>query len=364
MSSRSFLPCLPSILGSMAKPSRVQIWVVGCGLLAVALPFFVGAVLSFVARHQPWSIPKSMGYVSPAETPGRGLWVRYLGVSGYEISDGATTLILDPGLTRPRVVELLTGPIDPDPDLSARLTPKADFVLVNHAHYDHILDAPEILRRTDATMVGSRSTGNLALARGLPPAQVRVVEPGDRVTLGSFLVEVGHAEHSPAYGFASLAAGVIPPDAGPLWMWEYAADASYSYRISGGGASILFHVSSQFVAERVSAVPVGTVFLGVAGKKLSEATARDVMSRCRPQRVFPTHYDNFFQPVDAGLALLPGLDLDAVAAIFRKVAPEARFGVLDYGERIYLPPDRDEAEPVAGESTDAGSPPTPPDSPP
>ena len=48
---------------------------------------------------------------------------------------------------------------------------RANFVLVTHAHYDHIFDVPCIAERTGATVIGSESTGNIlrgrsAVARG------------------------------------------------------------------------------------------------------------------------------------------------------------------------------------------------------
>jgi L-ascorbate metabolism protein UlaG (beta-lactamase superfamily) len=35
---------------------------------------------------------------------------------------------------------------------------RADFILVTHTHYDHVLDVPYIATKTGATVIGTEST--------------------------------------------------------------------------------------------------------------------------------------------------------------------------------------------------------------
>jgi L-ascorbate metabolism protein UlaG (beta-lactamase superfamily) len=64
-----------------------------------------------------------------------------------------------------------------------RLIPKADDVLIGHAHFDHILDAPELCRQTGARLIGSRAACMVGRAAGLPEAQL--VETAGREDIGS-----------------------------------------------------------------------------------------------------------------------------------------------------------------------------------
>jgi L-ascorbate metabolism protein UlaG (beta-lactamase superfamily) len=97
--------------------------------------------------------------------------LKYLGTAGWEITDGTTTILIDPYLSR------INGPAPPGggsghsiagdtrraygwgdvapPDVAAidsHIQP-ADFVLVTHTHYDHILDVPHIALKTGAAAV-------------------------------------------------------------------------------------------------------------------------------------------------------------------------------------------------------------------
>ena len=98
-----------------------------------------------------------------------GVSVKYLGTAGWEITDGRSVVLIDPYLSRLRRV---TPNDTPDPadtrplfDNTAvaqsdattidRYIERADFILITHTHYDHVLDAPYIARRTGATILGT-----------------------------------------------------------------------------------------------------------------------------------------------------------------------------------------------------------------
>ena len=112
----------------------------------------------------------------------------HLGAAGWEITDGQTTILMDPYLSRLRYrarFGLMDTPelsgdtrrvFGPDDDLvcdtaavDARIT-RADFILHSHSHFNHTLDMPHIARKTGATVIGTESTTNLARAGGVPDA--------------------------------------------------------------------------------------------------------------------------------------------------------------------------------------------------
>ncbi|MEN9796507.1 MAG: hypothetical protein RL653_203 [Pseudomonadota bacterium] len=315
-------------------------------LLVPAAPLLlVGAFFAY-ARHVPWTVPGAHvppAHWKPAAPPVQpGIWVRALGVSGYEVTDGSTTLLLDPTPTRPSPAALLSGPLAPDEALGAEWCPRADAVLVNHTHHDHALDTPSIAKRTGALVVGSQNTVNLALSRGVAAERTRVVQGGDRLTLGTFRVQVRRGRHTHIAGVPQPMSGTVAKDAGPLWFWQYALDETFAYHLESitTGATVWFHPASTWSPGELEGLTADTLIIGVTGEAMDARKAKGLLAEARPVRVLPTHFDNFFQPLGRGLALMPGLDLDAARAHFLAEDPRLEWGVLPAGEKAWLPAGR------------------------
>lgn len=312
-------------------------WLVGA---ALALPVVIVAGFLAAVRHVPFTIPAEHRGPQALRAPRPdGLSLRYLGVSGYAVSDGTTTVLLDPTPTRPAPLTLLGGPLQADLALQAQQCPKADAILVNHTHYDHALDVPAIALRTGALVVGSQSTVNLARSRGVPPERLRVVKPGDHLVVGAFTIDVQSSRHTDIAGISQPMAGVVAADAGPLWFWQYALDGALSYRLEARGTSLWFHPTSTFAQGEIGGLRADTLIVGVTGEKQTAQKVAGLLAEVQPRRVLPTHYDNFFQPWEKGLAKMPGLDLDAVRALFLAAQPALEWVTLDQDETIALPPD-------------------------
>lgn len=313
--------------------------------LLLSLPVILPALLLIAwftfTRHVPWKIPAQhqppQSWRVPV-APGSGLTLRSLGVSGFELTDGTTTVLLDPTPTRPDPVALITGTIDADPELGAKVCPKADVILVNHSHYDHALDVAAIAKRTGALVVGSQNTINLALSRGVQKDKTRVVHAGDQLTVGTFTIDVRGSRHTDIVVSQPMS-GVISPTAGALWFWSYALDETLSFRLAAAGTTVWFHPTSTYEPGELGGLPAKTLIVGVTGEKQTRAKVDGLLRESKPTRVLPTHYDNFFQPYERGLALMPGLNLDDSRQLFLDAAPGLEWGVLDLGESIALAPD-------------------------
>jgi L-ascorbate metabolism protein UlaG (beta-lactamase superfamily) len=323
------------------RPRRWKLWVLVAALaLLVGAPCLLVIVGSVYLRHVPYEIPAEwLAPAPPQEPPQGGLTVRWVGVSGFVVSDGQTTLVLDPAVTRPQVTELISGSLGPDQALVDHYFPgPVDYVLVNHAHYDHAIDAPPLALDKGATVVGSLSTVNLCRSRGVPEEQLIEVQGGERLTLGTFTVDVGAVEHSPVLGQRQPMPGVIPADAGDLCFYDYTQDGCRIYRLEGGGATVWFHPTSMYTEGELGGKTAETLIMGVSGAEITPQTMH-ILREAKPRRIVPTHYDNFFQPLAKGMALLPMIDMAATRQLMLDADPDLDVWLLDYDQTIYLPPD-------------------------
>ncbi len=127
--------------------------------------------------------------------------LRYLGHSAFELTDGGTTVLIDP---------FLTG----NPKAAASADELgATTILLTHGHGDHLGDTVAIAKRTGATVVAIVELANEIGAEGV---EVRDPNLGGTVTLdwGSVkLVPAWHTAVSPS-GTAHTPAGLLIDFAG------------------------------------------------------------------------------------------------------------------------------------------------------
>ncbi|MCC6147675.1 MAG: MBL fold metallo-hydrolase [Anaerolineaceae bacterium] len=164
-----------------------------------------------------------------------------------------------------------------------------DYILVTHAHYDHIMDVPPAAEKTGAVVLGSANTCALLEICGLPPERLQTICAGDRVELGPFQVEVFSSQHirMPAiYRPGPLRALLRPP----LRLRDYRMDVSFSFRIEVDGLHILLW-GGQDVDGAQPADVLLTYFMS------NPSFYRELMRKVRPALAVPLHWDNLFRPL-------------------------------------------------------------------
>ena len=133
----------------------------GFGLLII---LGVGWIVSQMRTNSDPGVYRSLDSQTPARKPG-SLAVTFLGVSSLLMNDGETAILTDGFFTRPNIREIFLGKIAPDKALINKSLKHAAIdrlaaVIVNHSHYDHVMDAPEVALQTSAILVGSESTAD------------------------------------------------------------------------------------------------------------------------------------------------------------------------------------------------------------
>ena len=248
-----------------------------------------------------------------------GLELEWLGVAGYRLSYEGTTVLVDPYVSRvPLLSVILRRPTLPDATLIDRYVRRADAILIGHTHWDHAVDAPAIARRDGATVYGSDSLARLMALHGLDGV---IVEPGRRYEIGPFTVSFTPSRHS------KLLFGRKVPFDGPLTCEDlhglspgaYRCGDVFGIRIEVAGTSF-YHQGSADLRDDAHIEPVDVFLAGIAGRQVTPHYWRRILPRLDPRVVVPTHYDNFFAPLDKPLSLVRRADLAGLPDEIRAVS--------------------------------------------
>jgi len=248
-----------------------------------------------------------------------GLELEWLGVAGYRLTYEGTTVLVDPYVSRvPLLSVILRRPTLPDATLIDRYVRRADAILIGHTHWDHAVDAPAIARRDGATVYGSDSLARLMALHGLDGV---IVEPGRRYEIGPFKVSFTPSRHS------KLLFGRKVPFDGPLTCEDlhglspgaYRCGDVFGIRIEVAGTSF-YHQGSADLRDDAHIEPVDVFLAGIAGRQVTPHYWRRILPRLDPRVVVPTHYDNFFAPLDKPLSLVRRADLAGLPDEIRAVS--------------------------------------------
>ena len=241
---------------------------------------------------------------------------RYLGVTGWEITDGKTHILIDPYLSRlpgPPADGGTGGPEWPGklkqddlavPNTAAidRYVERADYILLTHSHYVHALDTPYIARTRKAIIVGSESTANIARDFGVPDSQIITIRGGEDLDFGTFSVRVFPSLHSFGPGKHYFHPGTAPAGVKwPLRFRDFVEGGVYGYLIRLDGVQIVAFGSMNYIEREVTGLhpDVALVASSPMRKEIYDYTGRLLRALNLPQLVVATHWDFSQLPFDA-----------------------------------------------------------------
>lgn len=250
-----------------------------------------------------------------------GLDVRWLGVAGFALSYQGTTVLIDPYVSRVPLADMIRRrTVVPSRSLIDRWVPRADAVLIGHTHFDHALDAPEIVRRDGATVYGSDSAKHLLGLFGLADRAVSVAahQPYE---IGPFEVTFVPSVHSKlVLGLKVNQGGELTCEhVGDLCPQAYNCGQVWGIHISVAGTTIYHQGSADLIDDEIRQRPVDVMLCGVAGRQFTPDYLARILPRLEPRTVVVTHHDDFFVPLGRPQGFALGVDVarfpDEVAAV-------------------------------------------------
>jgi len=272
---------------------------------------------------------------------GWGVRLRWLGTAGFVVETPETTLLVDPFVTRPSLGRIVQRIVPDERAIARHIPAKIDAVLCGHSHYDHVADAPRIAKLTNARLVGSPSTCAWGRAEGLPENRlVQIPASGALVRFGDIEVRFVPSRHGKvAFGRVPFGGEVRGTPRGPGRVWHYRMGGAFGLLIKTPSVSVYHNGSADLVDAELEGESADVLLACLAGRKGTENYVGRLVSALGPKLVIPTHHDAFFAPLERGLHLLPGIDVEGFVSDVFVRSPGASVITPDYEEAICVPPD-------------------------
>lgn len=239
---------------------------------------------------------------------GAELEVTYLGTAGFVLKADDHTIVLDPYVSRPGAMALLS-PLQPDTALIQETLPEADDVLVGHAHYDHILDAPDLCKQTGARLIGSPSTINVGRAAGLPEEQLVATEGREDIASGNWTIRGLPSLHGKVFGRIPFPGDIESPPAWPPRMSELKHGLVLNWVVDTGSLKVVHIDSADFINAELEGQQADIVCLCAIGRRYRPNYVKDVVRLLKPRWIIPCHWDTMMTPYHAEPDLIPTVDL-------------------------------------------------------
>ena len=269
--------------------------------------------------------------------------ITYLGVNGFQFENGNHALLVDPYFTRIDLdAAIFNRPIDSNPkrvdDGLQHIRNPVDAILVTHAHFDHLLDVPPVMRRTHARLVAGPTAINLVESVGVRPAQCELVEPGTKKTIGPWNIRVFAATHDRIIGNSVPFPGTVTdPTRRPIKVSDWKLGEPLAFVIESAGKRI--YIDSGGVPGYPPDGAAGHVDLAILGVALPDSRRRlpEALLRLQPHYILPSHQDDFFSPLSHGFVFGKLTNFPGVVHMHEKGHLPGRLILLDYFRPWTLP---------------------------
>lgn len=272
---------------------------------------------------------------------------RWTGVSGFLLSDEETTLSFDPNLTMVTLWDWMPwNKIDIDRKEVDYWVEKCelktlDGVFINHSHYDHMLDAPYLIKQFGGKLFGSQSTLNYGLGMGLKKERLVKINYNQVYEVGKFKVTPLKSEHPNHLGPLMISDGKInQPLKTPTHPVNFRLGKTHSFLIEYEQKKILFSAVAKISEpDPLKGIKADVLIVTMAKRGDTKTFAQKRILPVEAQKIIPVHFDNFFKKLSRKKKphYLPFVNFEEFIETTNALLPEgSRLITPSYCEKVVL----------------------------
>ena len=112
---------------------------------------------------------------------------------------------------------------------------------------------------------------------------------------------------------------------------------AYGIWLKAGGLTLYHNGSADLIDAELEGLRADVVIIGLAGRFATRQYIPRLTGLLGPKWIVPTHYDYFFSPLEDGLKLLPGINLNGFFGETASAAPRAQIVMPDFNEGVRFP---------------------------
>jgi L-ascorbate metabolism protein UlaG (beta-lactamase superfamily) len=295
----------------------------------------IGSALAYLAtaRRQQTSDMLTARQLGAPLPLAKGLELTWLGTAGFRLAYQGVVVWIDPYVTRLSLSDLVRRRVvPPSQEAVGRWIDRADAVLVGHTHFDHALDVPAIAKRTGCPVYGSQSLANLMQLYHLREKAV-VVEPQRDYEVGPFRFHFVPSVHS------KLELGYRIPWSGELTCEHLDELTPQAYRcgqvwgihVEVAGMRFYHQGSADFIASELHDRDVDVFLCGISGRRFTPKYVERIVGKLAPKVIVPTHYDDFFRPLEDKVRFSFNVNLTGFADEVHHASRDLPVHVLELG---------------------------------
>lgn len=272
---------------------------------------------------------------------------QWTGVSGFILSDEQTSIFFDPNITMVSIADWMPwGEVESDPEEVDYWMRKCELknlkgVFINHSHYDHMLDAPMILKKFGGKLYGSQSTLNYGRGMGIDESRLIKINYNQEYQVGGFSIKPLRAEHPKHLGPLMLSDGKInKPLKTPIHPVHFRLGKTHSFLIKYEDKKILFSAVAKISEpDHLAGIEADTLIVTMAKRGDTTTFVKKRILPTRAKNIIPVHFDNFFKKLsrDKKPHYLPFVDFEEFVSTTKAMLPaKSKLISPSYCQRVNL----------------------------